>query len=111
MAASAEVGAKGRLVIPAQVRQEAGIDVGQTVTATADGVGRIILETAQAVQARVWAAAPDADGVDVISDVRALRDADVERADAAARRHAVAGGSPDLTIDETGRALLGHLGL
>lgn len=107
MTASAEVGAKGRLVIPAQVRQEAGIDVAQTLIATADGAGRIILETPEAVQSRVWAAAPDSSNEDSVTDVRSLRDADTELADSAARRRAAATRSSYAdAIDESGRTLL-----
>ena len=56
-----ELGAKGRAVIPAAVRQEAGVEVGQALIAHAEGTGRIVLETPAAVQTRVWAAAPDQD--------------------------------------------------
>jgi bifunctional DNA-binding transcriptional regulator/antitoxin component of YhaV-PrlF toxin-antitoxin module len=111
MATSVELGAKGRLVIPAQVRHDAGVAIGQTLVASADGAGRIVLETPDAVQRRVWAAAPMAsDGVDSVADIRELRDDDRRTADGAAARRASARPGDDRD-DEVGVALLGALGL
>lgn len=113
MAPSAELGAKGRLVIPAQVRQEAGVHVGQTLIVTADGAGRIVLETPEAVQARVWSAAPQPDRPrDAVSDIRTVRTDDSRRADALlSRRSATTIPAGDETSDEVGAALLRALDL
>lgn len=102
-----EVGAKGRLVIPAQVRAEAGMQPGQAVVVRADGAGRIVIETLDAVQERVWAAAPTSDpGIDAVRDVR-TDDTDISD-DAAARRARGPAPEPD-EPDEAGAALLAAL--
>lgn len=115
MVASTEVGAKGRLVIPAQVRAEAGIDAGQTVVVTAVGIGRIVLETPEAVQARVWAAASPADpDDDSVPDMRAVREQDNAVAEASADRRrppATSDSNEDADVDEAGAVLLAALGL
>jgi bifunctional DNA-binding transcriptional regulator/antitoxin component of YhaV-PrlF toxin-antitoxin module len=107
-----ELGAKGRAVIPAAVRQEAGVEVGQALIAHAEGAGRIVLETPAAVQARVWAAAPDGDeSGDSGRDVRALRAEDNRVAEAAAGRRHAAPVLSEGSADDTGEALLRALGL
>lgn len=107
-----ELGAKGRAVIPAAVRQEAQVEVGQPLIARADGVGRIVLETPAAVQARVWAAAPQPeDSANSVSDVRALRAEDNRLTEAAAQRRRAASGSSEEPDGDPGEALLTALGL
>lgn len=107
-----ELGAKGRAVIPAAVRQEARVEVGQALIARADGVGRIVLETPAAVQERVWAAAaqPD-DSADSVSDIRALRAEDNRLTEAAAQHRRGASGVSEEPDDDPGEALLAALGL
>ncbi|MGH3612339.1 MAG: hypothetical protein ACRDRK_07025 [Pseudonocardia sp.] len=93
------------------VRHDAGVDVGQTLVASADGAGRIVLETPEAVQRRVWEAAPAAgDGADSVAGIRELREEDRRVADTAAARRAAPppGGARD---DEVGAALLHALEL
>lgn len=110
MSVMLELGAKGRTVIPAAVRQEAKVELGQTLIARAEGPGRIVLETPAAVQARVWAAAPvDGEPQDSARDVRALRDSDNRIAERAARRRQDAGVVD--TQDDLGEALLRALAL
>lgn len=105
-----ELGAKGRIVVPAAVRQEAEVELGQTLIARAEGPGRIVLETPAAVQARVWAAAPvDGDPQDSVRDVRALRDDDNRMSERAARRRHSAGVAD--SQDDLGEALLRALAL
>lgn len=112
MTASAEIGAKGRLVIPAQVRQEAEVEIGQSLIARAEGVGRIVLETARAVEARVWSAAPVAgDAEYAADDVRLLRDADIRTSDASSLRRASDEATASDPVDDAGRALLRAVGL
>ena len=105
-----ELGAKGRVVVPAAVRREAEIELGQTLIARAEGPGRIVLETPAAVQARVWAAAPvDGEPVDAVRDVRALRDDDNRTGERAARRRQGTGVVD--SQDDLGEALLRALEL
>lgn len=112
MAVLFELGAKGRAVIPAAVRQEAGLEVGQTLVARAEGPGRIVLETPAAVQARVWAAAPDQDeSADSTRDIRALRGEDTRIAEAAAQRWRSTAVAEDVVGDDPGQVLLRALGL
>lgn len=112
MTASAELGAKGRLVIPAQVRHEAAVEIGQTLIARAEGAGRIVLETAAAVEARVWAAAPaTAGGADTVDDNGLQRDEDILESDAAALRRAADHATASDPVDDAGRDLLTALGL
>lgn len=110
MSAMLELGAKGRAVIPVAVRREAEVELGQILIARAEGLGRIVLETPAAVQARVWAAAPvDGEPQDSVRDVRALRDEDNRIGEQAARlrQGAVAVDSQD----DLGEALLRALAL
>ncbi len=104
------LGAKGRLVIPVQARTEADIEIGQSVVVHADGRGRIVIESLDAVQARVWAAAP---GAEAEGDIRALREEDIELSDSAAARRAssVVADHQRQEPDPTGVALLATLGL
>lgn len=111
--ARSELGAKGRLVIPAQARAEADIEIGQPVSVRADGVGRIVIETLDSVQAQVWAGAPGGENADDSRrDVRSLREDDARAADDAAARRA----RPRIAVepqepDEAGAALLAALDL
>jgi bifunctional DNA-binding transcriptional regulator/antitoxin component of YhaV-PrlF toxin-antitoxin module len=104
--ASFHLGAKGRFVLPAAVRREAGIADGADLVARAAGQGRVVIETRESVRARVWDAAPAAGGADATTDIRALRhdDTNVSDANAAAR----ASSTPN---EKAGRALLAHLGI
>ena len=107
--ASFQLGDKGRVVLPAAVRRAARIPDGATVIAHAAGEGRIVIETADAIRARVWGAAPEPCDLDAVADVRALRHEDNQIADAAAERRSAApvgsGGG------DAGARLLAHLGL
>ena len=70
-----------------------------------------MLETPEAVQRRVWEAAPAAsDGADSVADIRKLREGDRRAADTAAARRAAP--PPGVARDdEVGAALLHALGL
>lgn len=104
-----ELGAKGRVVIPAQVRAQAGLDVGQALVVRAEGVGRIVIETPESIQVEVWAAAPAQVVTDSVQDVRTLRDEDTRRSDTAAECRSQP--CEEDGLDEAGTALLAALGL
>jgi bifunctional DNA-binding transcriptional regulator/antitoxin component of YhaV-PrlF toxin-antitoxin module len=102
------LGAKGRVVLPAAIREAAHLADDEVLLARVDGDGRVILETAAAVRQRIWDAAPVPSGLDTIADVRAMRDDDARLSD----EHAVArnaAGNED--SEAVGAALLAHLGL
>jgi bifunctional DNA-binding transcriptional regulator/antitoxin component of YhaV-PrlF toxin-antitoxin module len=110
MSVMLELGAKGRVVIPAAVRREAEIELGETLIARAEGPGRIVLETPAAVQARVWAAAPvEREPQDSVRDVRSLRDDDNRIGEQAARQRR--GTDVVDSQDDLGEALLRALEL
>lgn len=106
--AAVSLGAKGRFVIPATVRRAAGIVDGAELVVRSDGPGRVVVETRDSVRARVWAAAPDATGVDATVDIRETRQDDAVLSDqrAAERSAAAADGGTD-----AGEKLLARLGL
>ncbi len=47
------VGNKGRVVVPKSIRDEVGLEEGVRVSAFVDDLGRVILETPEAVKARI----------------------------------------------------------
>lgn len=104
--ANVSLGAKGRVLIPVAVRRAAELADGADLVVRSDGPGRIVVETRDAVRARVWADAPTPAGLDTVADVRAMRDEDVEISDrqSAARSATTAG-------EDAGERLLEFLGL
>lgn len=83
---------------------------GQAVVVRADGAGRIVIETLDAVQKRVWAAAPTSEpGIDAVSDVRRTRTDDTDISDDAAARRARGPAPQRDEPDEAGAALLAAL--
>lgn len=64
-----EVGPKGRSVLPAEVRRAAGISDRDKMAAYCDGPGRIVLETLDAIEARVWASCGRGIDADMASTV------------------------------------------
>ena len=100
------LGAKGRVVLPAAVRREAQIADGAELVAYAAGSGRVVIETRNAIRARVWEAAPATLGLDATADIRALRVDDAALADA---NHRLRGALKP--VADAGSALLAHLGL
>jgi bifunctional DNA-binding transcriptional regulator/antitoxin component of YhaV-PrlF toxin-antitoxin module len=107
--ASFQLGEKGRVVLPAAVRRAAHIPDGATVVAHAAGEGRIVIETVDAIRARVWGAAPEPSDLDAAADVRAMRDEDNRTTDEAAERRSAA--AADAGEGDAGARLLAHLGL
>lgn len=107
---SFHVGAKGRVVLPAAIRRAAHIGEGDELVARLVGEGQLLLETKDAVRARVWGAAPQPIGLDAAADVRAMRTQDVAlESRNEARREAAEGSATE--SDEAGAALLAHLRL
>jgi bifunctional DNA-binding transcriptional regulator/antitoxin component of YhaV-PrlF toxin-antitoxin module len=104
------LGPKGRVVLPAAVRRAAHIPEGASVVAHAEGEGRIVIETVDAVRARVWGAAPGESEADATTDMRSMRDEDTSISDEAhGARSADRSGSP--SDGDPGHALLAHLNL
>ena len=98
------------MVLPAAVRRAAGIPDGAQVIARSIGPGRIVIETIDAVRDRVWSASSDSAGVDSTTDIRALREEDINTADRAAQARSRV--EDDTTeSDAVGLSLLAHLGL
>ncbi len=106
--AAFHLGPKGRIVLPVAVRRAARIPDGAEVVAHADGEGRIVVETIDAIRQRVWGGAPAPAGLDATADVRRMREEDAKIADAAAAVRSQAGKSAN---SNSGAALLAHLGL
>ncbi len=101
--------AEGRSVLPVTVRRAAGVPEGATIVVDAEGEGRLVLKTPDAVRARVWAGAPVPANCDLSADVRSLREQDTAIADAAsAVRSASSSGNGS---DAVGAALLARLDL
>jgi len=96
------MGHGGRSVLPVAVRRAAGIADGAVVVARAEGSGRIVIETPEAVRARVWGAAPVEAGDDIAADLRRLRAPSPVRS-----------GASDVSdvSEAVGAALLARLGL
>ena len=79
MAHSVRIGAKGRVVLPAALRAQTRVAEGDELIASADG-GRIILETSDAIKARLRAAAMAARSAGKVVDrLLADRKADLEQ--------------------------------
>ncbi len=87
--ANTTVGAKGRVVIPASVREAAGLEEGLEMVAIVKGPGHLELATREAIQAEVWAAAPKPPPTVEESRAfhRAWRDAENRAVEAKWRRH------------------------
>jgi bifunctional DNA-binding transcriptional regulator/antitoxin component of YhaV-PrlF toxin-antitoxin module len=100
------LGPKGRVSLPVAVRRGACIADGAELVAHVDGNGRIVIETRDAIRARVWDAAPASAGLDATADVRAMRTQDRVTSDAASATR-----SETATDGDAGAALLAHLGL
>ena len=54
--ATFQIGAKGRAVIPVAVRRAANIHENDTVVAHVNALGQVVIETEEALKARLWAA-------------------------------------------------------
>jgi hypothetical protein len=71
--------------------------------------GVIRLETPEAIQSRVWAASSNADSIDTVVDVRAMRDEDNGIADANFAHRSIV--SDPATAESVGARLLRELDL
>lgn len=98
MTVTLSVGDKGRVVLPAALRREAGVQVGDELIARAVGPHQILIETREAVAARLRARFRDAGGTD---DLRQARAADRAVEDlASARRSGASRDAADLAAEE-----------
>lgn len=71
MTVTLSVGEKGRVVLPAALRREAGVQVGDELIARAVGPHQILVEAREAVAARLRARFRDAGGTDDLRQARA----------------------------------------
>lgn len=109
---TARLGGQGRIVLPAAVRKAAHIGEGDALIISVDAGGRIIAETADAIEARVHAAAPTPSGVDTVEDVREMRREDAALSDARdERQRAATAHKSDEEVAAAGGLLLARLGL
>jgi bifunctional DNA-binding transcriptional regulator/antitoxin component of YhaV-PrlF toxin-antitoxin module len=102
------LGAQGRFVLPVAVHRAANLSEGAILVARAEGEGRIVVETREAITKRVWANAPRPRGLNTITDVRAMgsEDNEISQMNHTRRSRATA----EKAADEAGALLLKHLG-
>ncbi len=105
---SFNLGKQGRFVLPIAVRRAAHIEDGATMVARADGEGRIVIETREAITKRVWASAPTSIGLDTIADVRQMRNEDNKISESNFTRRSQA--ASEEATDAMGALLLKRLG-
>lgn len=108
-AASFSLDPKARFVLPIEIRRAAGVSEGAVLVVRAIGEGRILIETREAISARVWASAPALTEVDSVADTRDMRDEDAQISDAAAKRRSRL--TKNDQDDVVGAVLLQRLGL
>jgi bifunctional DNA-binding transcriptional regulator/antitoxin component of YhaV-PrlF toxin-antitoxin module len=102
------LGAQGRFVLPVAVLRAAHLSDGVTMVARAEGEGRIVIETREAITKRVWANAPTLIGLDTIADVRQMRNEDNKISKTNFTRRSKA--SSEEAADASGALLLKRLG-
>lgn len=102
--AMSSVGAKGRVLVPIDVRRAAGFEEGDEVVLRVEEPGRVVMESRRAIRDRVWAAAPEEAA---IVPVEVTRSEEVELEE----RHAAARAEIRGDAEEVGRRLLASLGL
>lgn len=98
------VGKQGRLVLPATIRAELGINDGDTLYVQVEG-GTVVIDTSASIEARVWAASPT-NKRNSQEDIRAVRAQDTLIADEASARRSAVAADPAV-----GAGLLKSLGL
>lgn len=108
VAAAFQLNGKGRGSIPKSVRDAAHVAADATLVAYADGDGRLVLETREAVSRRLRAQTAGATQGDAVAEVRQMRQDDEALSRRATDERAQAGG-PD--SDAVGAAFLSSLGL
>ncbi len=102
------LGAQGRFVLPIAVRRAANLTEGVVMVARAEGEGRIVIETREAITKRVWASAPTPTGLDTIKDVRQMRNEDNKISESNFTRRSQA--TSEEAADAVGALLLKRLG-
>ncbi len=103
------LGNQGRFVLPIAVRRAAHIEDGATMVARADGNGRVVIETREAISLRVWAGAPTPTGAQTVDLVRNMRTEDNETTETNFARRTQ--NSSNDSGGSAGALLLRHLGL
>lgn len=104
------VGPKGRTVLPAAARREAGVEVGKELVVVEAARGRITLATREAIETEVWASSDARVGAtDAVVEVRQMRARDNTLGERATTWPLVTGSDDEAA--EAGAALLGSLGL
>lgn len=78
------------------------------MVARAEGEGRIVIETREAITKRVWANAPTPTGLDTIADVRQMRNEDNKTSEVNFTRRSQA--ASEEVADGVGALLLKRLG-
>ena len=78
------LGPQGRIVIPAHFRRAMGVEAGESLVATLEGEGRLVIETRKAawesLRRQLGNAIPD--GVDLVAELIAERRAEARREEA-----------------------------
>ena len=95
------IDSKGRIGLPKPAREAMGLGIEGNVTVTIEG-GRVVIESAQSVQERVWAKA---------LDTHESRGSSASTARHEASALASRERKGDTPVDELGQALLEELGL
>ena len=103
---------KGRVGLPRALRDEAHFDAGDEVVASVAGPGQVLLQTREAAREQLWSAnTAGSDQGDSLGDVRAMREQDRQRSNAAdAARHEQMA-SDEAASAQRGEELLRTLGL
>ena len=97
------VGARGRVVIPAELRRELGIEPGSTLIAHVENGRRLVLEDRRAVVARLRGAWAADDGRSMVGELLAERKAEAVLEDAE-----VAGDAPAIARARENLARVGE---
>ncbi|MGR7000772.1 hypothetical protein ACU686_26430 [Yinghuangia aomiensis] len=109
--ARTRVGPRGRVTIAAAIQRETGVVEGDEVIVRAVAPGVVVIETVDAVMARIQDAAPPApDGTtyDAVAEVREMRARETDK-DAHTDLHPPI--RPPSAVDDPGAELLRRLGL
>jgi bifunctional DNA-binding transcriptional regulator/antitoxin component of YhaV-PrlF toxin-antitoxin module len=80
--ALSSVGAKGRVLIPVELRRAAQWEEGDEVVMRVQGPGSIVIESRRSIRDRVWEGAPTSAQGAVGNDIRAELRLDAEMAEA-----------------------------
>lgn len=114
MAIKTRVGPRGRVTIASALQRDTGLIEGTEVIIRSGGDGVVIVESVDAVKARILAAAPSAPpgtAYDAVADVRAQRDGETDRDDLLFQGDAATRPPPPGSTGDPGADLLRRLSL